>query len=178
MRRRALAITAAAVSVLAAACSHDVDGTARRAHPTAPDPDRDYGYTDNRCGLLTDGTIEQTLGGHDISRPYSGAVCQFVMSRDDGVVDVTFSWFESGNLDRERAVAVERGAHVSSAEVARHDAFTARRDVTGAACSATAAGGAGVLSWWVQYRGQLGGSGGDPCVAAQKLLDATLTSDM
>ncbi|HEY9262980.1 MAG TPA: DUF3558 family protein, partial [Mycobacterium sp.] len=57
----------------------------------------------------------------------------------------------------------------------RHDAFAARRDTTGAACSATAAAGTGVLSWWVQYRGQ---TTGDPCVDAEKLLSATLRSDM
>jgi hypothetical protein len=51
----------------------------------------------------------------------------------------------------------------------------ARRDTTGAACSATAAAGTGVLSWWVQFRGQ---STGDPCTDAEKLLSATLQADM
>jgi hypothetical protein len=59
--------------------------------------------------------------------------------------------------------------------VERHQAFLARRDTTGAACSATAAAGTGVLSWWVQYRSQ---HNGDPCKDAEKLLTATLQSDM
>jgi hypothetical protein len=33
-----------------------------------------------------------------------------------------------------------------------------------------------VLSWWVQFRGQSGGA--DPCKDAEKLLSATLRSDM
>jgi len=108
-------------------------------------------------------------------RPYSGAVCQYVLSRGSAIVDVTFSWYETGTLDRERALATERGATITEKVVERHQAFLARRDTTGAACSATAAAGTGVLSWWVQYRGQ---RSGDPCTDAEKLLTATLQSDM
>ena len=84
------------------------------------------------------------------------------------IVDVTFSWYETGNLDRERELASERGATITEKVVERHQAFLARRDTTGAACSATAAAGTGVLSWWVQFRGQ---RSGDPCKDAEKLLD-------
>jgi hypothetical protein len=91
------------------------------------------------------------------------------------MVDVTFSWYETGSLDRERTLATERGATVTEKVVERHQAFLARRDTTGAACSATAAAGTGVLSWWVQFRGQ---HNGDPCTDAEKLLTATLQSDM
>ena len=115
-------------------------------------------------------------------RPYSGAVCQYVLTRGrmlgagaPQVIDVTFSWFETGSLDRERELATERGATITEKVVERHDAFLARRDTTGAACSATAAAGTGVLSWWVQFRGQ---TAGDPCKDAEKLLSATLRSDM
>jgi Protein of unknown function (DUF3558) len=108
-------------------------------------------------------------------RPYSGAVCQYVLSRGSAIVDVTFSWYENGTLDRERVLAAERGATITEKVVERHQAFLARRDTTGAACSATAAAGTGVLSWWVQYRGQ---RSGDPCTDAEKLLTATLQSDM
>jgi hypothetical protein len=102
-------------------------------------------------------------------------VCQYVLGRGDKTIDVTFSWFESGSLERERALATERGATISATDVERHEGFLARRDSTGAACSATAAAGTGVLSWWVQFRGQ---SSGDPCQEAEKLLAATLRSDL
>src|SRR3954465_15211088 len=171
------AVAAAAVTavVAVAACSQTVSGTARRAQSGVPDPTRSYGYADDRCGLLVDGSIQQAIGADHIVRPYSGAVCQYVLARGSGIVDVTFSWYETGSLDRERVLAGERGATVTEKVVERHQAFLARRDTTGAACSATAAAGTGVLSWWVQLRGQ---RSGDPCADAEKLLTATLQSDL
>jgi hypothetical protein len=177
MRRRVNAVLVLAVTavVTAAGCSQTVEGTAQRAQPGVPDPDRSYGYIDDRCGLLLDSSIQEALGADNVVRPYSGAVCQYVLSRGEEMLDVTYSWFETGSLDRERAVAVEHGAEVTDTVVERHPAFLGRRSATGAACSATAAAGRGVLSWWVQFRGQ---NSGDPCKDAQKLLSATLSSDM
>ncbi|MCV7041448.1 hypothetical protein BST36_22110 [Mycolicibacterium moriokaense] len=167
-----VAVTAAAI---VAGCSSTVSGTARRAHPAVPDPTRSYGYVDDRCGLLADSSVQETLAADHVVRPYSGAVCQYVLNRGNTTMDVTFSWFETGSLERERELATERGATITATDVERHEAFLARRDTTGAACSATAAAGTGVLSWWVQFRGQWGG---DPCRDAEKLLTATLQSDM
>ncbi|MFI5509225.1 DUF3558 domain-containing protein [Mycobacterium sp. NPDC051804] len=178
MRWRVNQIAAAAVTVAAivAGCSSTVSGTARRAHPAVPDPTRSYGYVDDRCGLLLDGSVQETLTADHIVRPYSGAVCQYVLTRGDRTIDVTFSWFESGSLERERELATERGATITDADVERHEAFLARRNTTGAACSATAAAGTGVLSWWVQFRGD--SHSADPCPDAEKLLSATLRSDL
>jgi Protein of unknown function (DUF3558) len=170
-----VAVVAVTAVVAVAGCSQTVSGTARRAQPGVPDPNRSYGYVDDRCGLLVDGSIQQTIGADHIVRPYSGAVCQYVLARGSAMVDVTFSWYETGSLDRERGLAAERGATITDKIVERHQAFLARRDTTGAACSATAAAGTGVLSWWVQFRGQ---HNGDPCKDAEKLLTATLQSDM
>ncbi len=188
MRWRVNQVAAAAVTavVIVAGCSSTVSGTARRAQLGVPDPNRSYGYVDDRCGLLLDASIQETLSAEHVVRPYSGAVCQYVLTRGETtpdvgagapqVIDVTFSWFETGSLDRERALATERGATITETDVERHKAFLARRDTTGAACSATAAAGTGVLSWWVQFRGS--SSGGDPCQDAEKLLSATLRSDL
>ncbi len=188
MRWRVNQVAAAAVTAAAivAGCSSTVSGTARRAHPGEPDPTRSYGYVDDRCGLLLDGSVQETLSADHVVRPYSGAVCQYVLTRgeagsDSGtgasqLIDVTFSWFESGSLERERELAAERGATITDTDVERHDAFLARRDTTGAGCSATAAAGTGVLSWWVQFRGK--SNGGDSCQDAEKLLSATLRSDL
>jgi hypothetical protein len=170
-----VAVVAVTAVVTVAGCSQTVSGTARRAQSAVPDPNRSYGYVDDRCGLLVDGSIQQAIGADHIVRPYSGAVCQYVLARGSAMVDVTFSWYETGSLDRERTLATERGATVTEKVVERHQAFLARRDTTGAACSATAAAGTGVLSWWVQFRGQ---PNGDPCKDAEKLLTATLQSDM
>ena len=170
-----VAVVAVTAVVTVAGCSQTVSGTARRAQSAVPDPNRSYGYVDDRCGLLVDGSIQQAIGADHIVRPYSGAVCQYVLARGSAMVDVTFSWYETGSLDRERVLATERGATITEKVVERHQAFLARRDTTGAACSATAAAGTGVLSWWVQFRGQ---RDGDPCMDAEKLLTATLQSDL
>jgi Protein of unknown function (DUF3558) len=179
-----VAVVAVTAVVAVAGCSQTVSGTARRAQSAVPDPNRSYGYVDDRCGLLVDGSIQQAIGADHIVRPYSGAVCQYVLARGSGpdvggaspaIVDVTFSWYETGTLDRERELATERGATITEKVIERHHAFLARRDTTGAACSATAAAGTGVVSWWVQFRGQ---RNGDPCKDAEKLLTLTLQSDL
>jgi hypothetical protein len=174
-RVKPVAVVAVTAVVTVAGCAQTVSGTARRAQPGVPDPNRSYGYVDDRCGLLVDSSIQEIIGADNVVRPYSGAVCQYVLVRASAMIDVTFSWFETGSLDRERALAGERGAKLTDKVVERHQAFLARRDTTGAACSATAAAGTGVLSWWVQFRGQ---HSGDPCQDAEKLLSATLQSDM
>ncbi|BBY44041.1 DUF3558 domain-containing protein [Mycolicibacterium celeriflavum] len=170
-----IAVAAIVAVVTVAGCAETVSGTAQRAHSDGSDPERDYGYVDDRCALLDDDTVRDILGADRAMRPYSGAVCQYVLFSGDATIDATFSWFQTGSLDRERALATERGAKVTETVVERHRAFVARRDITGAACSATAAAGSGVLSWWVQRRDP---SVGDPCVDAERLLSATLKSEM
>jgi Protein of unknown function (DUF3558) len=168
-------LAVAATVTAAAGCAQQVDGAARPARSLDAAAERSYGYIDNRCGLLTDSSVQELLAAEDVVRPYSGAVCQYILTRQDEMVDVTFVWFDTGDLDRERAVAVDRGAEVSDTVIERMPAFLARRDTTGAACAATAAAGGGVLSWWVQVRDKGQAS---PCPDAEKLLSATLKSDM
>ena len=170
---RVTGTVATAAAVLAVAgCAHQVDGLAQPARTV--DAERGYGYVDDRCGLLTNSSVQAALDADEVTRPYSGAVCQYVLSRGSVMLDVTFSWFDTGDLDRERAVAVNRGAQVSDTIIERRPGFLARRDTTGAACAATASAGGGVLSWWVQVRS----SSADVCSEAQRLLSATLKSDM
>ncbi|OBA99129.1 hypothetical protein A5662_15530 [Mycobacteriaceae bacterium 1482268.1] len=180
-RVKAVAIAAVTAVVTAAGCAHTVSGTAQRAQPAVPDPQRTYGYVENRCGLLEDSSIQEMLNADNVVRPYSGAVCQYILQRRPGAngpaatVDVIFSWFETGSLDRERTLAEQRGAMITAKDIERHQAFLARRDTNGAGCTATAAAGRGVLSWWVQTRGK---ADADPCKDAETLLAATLSSDL
>jgi hypothetical protein len=176
MRCRVKGLAAVAVAAaVTVGCSQTVVGEAQRARPGVPDPDRSYGYVDDRCGLLADETIQKTLAADSVVRPYSGAVCQYVLARKTGLIDVVFSWFETGSFDRERGLAVQRGASITDKDIERHPAFLARQGVDNAACSATAAAGTGVVTWWVQFRPL---AGGDACQAAEKLLAATLSSDL
>jgi hypothetical protein len=155
-------------------CSHTVSGTARRVTHDEPS-ERRYGYTDDRCGLLQDTSIQNVVGADQLVRPYTGAVCQYVLTRASTFIDLTYSWFETGSLDRERGVAQANKAQISDVAIDGHQAFLARRSVTGNACSATAATNPGVASWWVQIRGA---SSTDPCQVAQTLLAKTLSSEM
>jgi hypothetical protein len=176
MNWRGLGVAAVvALTPLAGGCTQMVGGTAQRGLDFPERAANGYGFAGDRCGLLTDTTVASVLGATDIVRPYSGAVCQYVMERKTSIIDVTFSWFETGTLDRERALAQQNHAQLTDVVVQRHPAFLARRSVTGNACSATAATNPGVVSWWVQIRGD---AGADPCQEAQKLLAKTLTSDL
>lgn len=168
-------LAVAATVMAAAGCVQQVDGMARPVRSADADAERSYGYTDNRCGLLTDDSVQSILSADDVVRPYSGAVCQYVLTRGDAMIDATFAWFDTGDLGRERALALDRGAEVSDTVIERRTAFLASRDTTGSGCAATAAAGGGVLSWWVQVRNT---SGADACPDARKLLSATLRSDM
>lgn len=156
-------------------CSHSVSGTAERVTHDGSASERGYGYTDDRCGRLQDISIQEIAAADGLVRPYSGAVCQYLLTRGSTTVDLTYSWFETGTLDRERGVAQANNAQISDVSVERHQAFLARRSVTGNACSATAATNPGVASWWVQFRGD---SSNDPCQIAQILLAKTLSSDL
>jgi hypothetical protein len=171
----AVAVVVVSTPTAMVACTETVDGTAQRDTQTEGGSSRGYGYAENRCGLLLDTTVQEIIGADKVVRPYSGAVCQYVMSRHSAVVDVTFSWFGTGTLERERAVAEQKHAEISDIVVQRHQGFLARRSVTGNACSATAATNPGVVSWWVQVRGD---AAADPCADAQSLLFKTLTSEL
>ncbi|MCG5431896.1 DUF3558 domain-containing protein [Mycobacterium sp. MYCO198283] len=171
MGLRKTLVVAATIAVAAGACTQTVDGSATR--DAAGPAGRDYGYADDRCGLLSDDTVQQLLAGTDVDRVYNGAVCQYIVDRGGAVVDTTFAWFETGTLARERAVAAERGGQPTDTVVVRREAIVVR--TAGTACAVTAATDPGVASWWVQFRG---GGSGDPCADAERLLTATLSTEM
>lgn len=171
----AVAVVIVSTLMTVIGCSHTVNGTARRIashNDGASGPG--YGYSNGRCGMLQDISVQQVVGANRLVRPYSGAVCQYVLTRASTFIDVTYSWFESGTLVRERGVAQSSRAQISDVVIQSHQVFVARRPVTGNACSATAGTNPGVASWWVQIRGD---SPTDPCQVAQTLLATTLSAD-
>ena len=165
----------AAAVVTAVGCSHTVSGTAQLAIHEDGAFERGYGYTPDRCGLLQDGSVQQIVGADHLVRPYSGAVCQYMLTKASTIIDLTYFWFQTGSLDRERGLAASNKAQITDAVVERRQAFLARRSITGNACSATVATNPGVASWWVQIRGAWPT---DPCQIAQTLLARTLSSDL
>lgn len=173
----ALAVVVVPTLVTAVGCARTVSGTPHRVARPINVSAHGYGYTNDRCGMVMDITVEQLAGADNLIRTYSGAVCQFILTRQATVIDVNYSWFEAGTLDRERSVAQATNAQITDIEVERHKGFLARRSVTGSACSATAATNPGVASWWVQVRGNGRVEPGlDPCDVAQRLLGKTLSS--
>jgi hypothetical protein len=174
-RGLAAAVVVVSTVMTVIGCSRTVDGSAQRVVESRNTPARGYGYADDRCGLLHDSTVQDIVGADGLVRPYSGAVCQYVLTRGSMVIDLTFSWFETGSLDRERELAESNKAQITDVVIERRHAFLARRSVTGNACAATADTAPGVASWWVQFRGD---APTDPCHLAQTLLSRTLASDM
>lgn len=175
---RDLAVAVVVASTVAG-CTQTVSGAAQRDPSRVDEEGRGYGYGDDRCGLLSDITVQEIVGAEDLVRSYVGPVCQYVMSMQSSIVDVTYSWFETGSLARERAVAEQNGAQLTELVIERHQAFVARRSVTGNACAATADTNPGVASWWVQIRPDGEAAvGADACQDAQDLLAKTLSSDL
>src|SRR5690242_17706183 len=107
MNWRGVTVAVVVVSALmtGAGCVRTVNGSPQRVIGGDPDSSRGYGFADNRCGLLVDSTVQDVFGADDILRAYSGAVCQYVMQRQSRPIDVMFTYFEWGTLERERAVA-------------------------------------------------------------------------
>ena len=126
------------------------------------------------------------LGAEDVVRPYSGAVCQYVLERGSGPMSAPLRLrrrsTSSSPGSRPAASSVngtladERGAKVTDMVVERHHAFLARRDTNGAGCSATAAAGPGRAELVGAVRAVKANA--DPCADAEKLLAATLSSEM
>ena len=172
-RTRRRAAVAAAIAVVVTACGHTVGGVAEPARVTVSASEGGYGFADDRCGLLDDDSLRELLRASSVVKTFAGAVCQYVVSTDAGALDVVFTWFVRGTVDRERDVAVGRGARVRDVVVARQPAFVAQRPSAPNACAATAAAGAGAVTWWVQFRQR----SGDACAHAETLLTATLSAD-
>jgi hypothetical protein len=170
-----VAAVVALTAAVAASCTHTVSGTAQRGLDRRAIANKGYGFAGDRCGLLLDSTVAEVLGADKIVRPYSGAVCQYVLAGHGTGIDATYSWLQSGTLDREHTLALQNHAALTDIVVQTHQAFLARRSVTGNACAATAAANPGVVSWWVQIRGD---ATADPCPEAQNLLTKTLSSDL
>ena len=88
-------------------------------------------------------------------RPFSGAVCQYVLGRPGdtadapALLDVAFSWFDHGSLDRERSLAQSRDAESLLTELTI-DGNPAFRAADPNVCSIYVAKGEDVITWSIQ----------------------------
>ncbi len=161
----------AAIAVLAG-CSTTVQGT-----PTAQSFDGSVGteFTDllTECDAVADGTIAETVGGDAIARGFFGAICRWDVASPNGIVKVTFDWFENGSLDAERSANARLEYDVEDIAVQGRTALLITQPEDPAACGVTAGSpNSGVVGWWVQY--QPGSQSVDPCAAATTLMELTI----
>ncbi|OZD58785.1 hypothetical protein CH263_23245 [Rhodococcus sp. 06-1059B-a] len=161
-----------ALVVLLAGCSTTVQGTAT---PETFDSGGDTEFRDllTECDAVADDRIAATVGGDAIARGFFGAICRWDVAGPNGIVKVTFNWFENGSLDAEREANEKMMYLVQDITVQGRKAIRTQPPNDPTSCGVTAGSpDSGVVGWWVQY---LPGSGApDPCEAATTLMDLTI----
>lgn len=166
----ALSLVLALSSVLAG-CSTTVSGS-----PTAESFERTGSeFTDllTECDAVTDETIAEIVGGDAIARGFFGAICRWDVAGPDGIVKVTFNWFENGSLDAEREANDRLGYTIEDITVQGSRALRIAQPDDPAACGVTAGSpDSGVVGWWVQYEPVSPTS--NPCEAATALMERTI----
>ncbi len=154
-----------------AGCGTTVEGTPRaESFDGAVDPDLRNLLTE--CDAVADDRIAETVGGDAIVRSFFGAICRWDVAGPNGVVKVSFNWFENGSIGVERETNEKMNYTVEDITVKGRSAIRSRPPGDPASCGVTAGSpDSGVVGWWVQY---VPGSGHrDPCEAATTLMDLT-----
>ncbi|MCZ4278070.1 MAG: DUF3558 domain-containing protein [Rhodococcus sp. (in: high G+C Gram-positive bacteria)] len=168
----AVAAALAGAVVLLAGCSTTVEGTPRAE---SFDGSIDSEFTDllTECDAVADDTIAETVGGDAIARGFFGAICRWDVAGGDGIVKVTFNWFENGSLEVEREANEGLEYTVSDITVQGRRALRTQPPADPASCGVTAGSpDSGIVGWWVQY--EPGSPTPDPCEAALALMDLTI----
>lgn len=168
MKRTSIAVGV----VLLAGCSTTVHGTPK-AESFDSSSDSEFTNLLTECDAVSDERIAETVGGDAIARGFFGAICRWDVAGPNGIVKVTFNWFENGSLDVEREANEKMMYAVEDITVQGRKAIRLQPPNDLASCGVTAGSpDSGVVGWWVQY---LPGSGNpDPCEAATTLMDLTV----
>lgn len=158
--------------LLLAGCSSTVQGTPK-AESFDSSADTEFTNLLTECDAVADDRIAETVGGDAIARGFFGAICRWDVAGPNGMVKVTFNWFENGSLDAERDANEKMMYTTSDIVVQGRKAIRVQPPNDPASCGVTAGSpDSGVVGWWVQY---LPGSGNpDPCDAATTLMDLTI----
>jgi len=166
----------AAVALLTG-CTRAVDGDATAiggGNGTADgnvDTD-DYKRLLYECEIIAPESIANAVGGTLAEPSFFGAICRWTVN-GPVVTEVTFNWFEWGDIEVEKSTAKELGYTTENVKVASVTAFTQVNPARPAACGITArAPGGGVYTWFVEPRSTT--PIGDPCAAPTKLMEILL----
>jgi len=170
--RTAVAVGAVVLSALVTAgCGRSIEGRPIPAGNGAGGASSEFADLLTECDAVTEQKIAETVGVDSVYRGFFGAICRWEGDGPAGVVKVTFNWFETGSLDREREAGEELGYSVEGTTVEGRRALQMRRPNDASSCGVTAGDSTtGIFGWWVQYTS----SGADPCEAAATLARLTL----
>lgn len=167
--RRAIAAAVCLLSafLVLAGCSRTVPGEAAAGGSGAGPAAQKYAKLLEECAVVPEDTIAQVTGIRVPWGTFSGAVCRWRSL--DGAADIQLNWFETGTLEREKAVAGRLGYTVEPVRVSGALAYVLQPPDDPSSCGAVGrAGGAGVIGWWVHS------TPAEPCEAARKLLELSV----
>lgn len=167
----AAAVGALVVASAVVGCARSVEGVAVPAGTGGGGISQEFAELLTECDAVADTKIAETVGVEYVHQGFYGAICRWEGDGPAGVVKVTFNWFETGSLDRERTAAEELGYPVENTSVEGRRALQVRRPDDPLSCGVTAGDSTtGIFGWWVQYTT----GGPDPCEAAATLARLTL----
>lgn len=116
-------------------------------------------------------TVTGTKGsGKSAVSSFSGAICRWYVSADPGY-HVTFNWFETNTLRREKSVVEELGYRTEIVQIAQQTAVVSTIAVRPGLCGVTANAPQGIFTWWVESSV----ARADVCAAPKKLMELILT---
>jgi hypothetical protein len=165
-------LLAAAGVVVLAGCSATVQGTPK-AESFDSSADSEFTNLLTECDAVADDRIAETVGGDAIARGFFGAICRWDVAGPNGIVKVTFDWFENGSLDAEREANEQMMYSVEDIVVQGRKAIRLQPPNDPDSCGVTAGSpDSGVVGWWVQYLP--GSPHPDACDAATTLMDLTI----
>jgi len=176
--KRALSLLVVALFALVTftACSDDNNNDASPSTSQTKgnvDTDR-YDKLTLECEILSTQQIAEVVGGPDAFArgTFFGAICRWVLNGPT-VSNVTFNWFEWGNLNVEKDTAKRLGYQTENIRISSQTAFTQRDPNRPSVCGVTArAPSRGIFTWWVEPRGP---APADACAAPIKLMELVLS---
>ncbi|GED98678.1 hypothetical protein nbrc107697_27170 [Gordonia crocea] len=174
LRRIGVAVVAIAAVFSLAGCN----GGDNNPLPRGNDPVRPKGHVDTdkydkvtlECQIVSPAEIGKAIGGAVGSPDFNGAICRWTVYGAMRMT-VTFNWFEWGSMSVEQRTAKKLGYETENVKVNGSSAFTqtkAGRNICGVTAKAPSRG---IYTWFVEAEG---GSSGDTCQSATKLMELVL----
>lgn len=178
MRRPVAVLAIVLIAVFGvSSCSRTVEGVAAKRGAAGSqnpvNPEKVYPNLSKECENPSSEDLAKVVGAdpRDIQSTFVGAVCRWqALGQGTGLVDITRYWFETGNIEAEKAAANHLKYNIQERAVGGIPSIVMRPPDQPGACG-VATDTAGVVGWWVNPQGQ----GGDSCAQAIKLMELTVS---